>query len=90
MAVVLISAIQGRSLTRPVELHGCKLPEGARVLLINGATGRDPRRFRDPNLFDVIPPLIPRTSPLRHPSPHTQSRRRRSAMHDGRVTDPQW
>jgi cytochrome P450 len=47
------SQYQGRTLTREVELHGRALPEGARVLLINGATGRDERRFPDPDRFDV-------------------------------------
>ncbi|MEN8181522.1 MAG: cytochrome P450 [Myxococcota bacterium] len=47
------SHYQGRTTTEPVELHGRKLPRGARVLLINGATGRDERRFPDPDRFDV-------------------------------------
>jgi hypothetical protein len=47
------SHYQGRVLTAPVELHGVRMPEGARVLLLNGATGRDPRRFPDPDRFDV-------------------------------------
>ena len=47
------SHYQGRTLLADVELHGRKLPAGARVLLINGATGRDPRRFPDPDRYDV-------------------------------------
>jgi cytochrome P450 len=47
------SQYQGRVTTRPVEWHGRRLPEGARVLLINGASGRDERRFPDPDRFDV-------------------------------------
>jgi cytochrome P450 len=47
------SHYQGRTLKQDVELHGRKLPAGARVLLINGATGRDPRRFPDPDRYDV-------------------------------------
>jgi cytochrome P450 len=47
------SQYQGRVLTRDVELHGRTLPKGAKVLLINGATGRDERRFPDPDRFDV-------------------------------------
>ncbi|MDX1649582.1 MAG: cytochrome P450, partial [Myxococcota bacterium] len=47
------SQYQGRTLTRDVELHGVTMPKGARVLLVNGATGRDERRFEDPERFDV-------------------------------------
>ena len=47
------SQYQGRTLTREVELHGVRMPAGARVLLINGATGRDERAFADPDRFDV-------------------------------------
>ena len=38
---------------RDVTLHGVTMPEGARVLLVNGATGRDERRFPDPDRLDV-------------------------------------
>jgi cytochrome P450 len=47
------SQYQGRTLTREVELHGAKLPKGARVMLVNGASGRDERRFPDPDRLDV-------------------------------------
>lgn len=47
------SHYQGRTLTRPVELHGTRMPEGARVAIVNGASGRDPRQFPDPDRFDV-------------------------------------
>jgi cytochrome P450 len=47
------SQYQGRTLTRDVELHGAKLPQGARVMLVNGASGRDQRRFPDPDRLDV-------------------------------------
>ncbi len=47
------SQYQGRTLTRDVELHGVVMPKGSRVLLINGATGRDERKFPDPDRFDV-------------------------------------
>jgi cytochrome P450 len=47
------SQYQGRTLTRDVELHGVSMPKGARVLLINGATGRDERKFPDPDRYDV-------------------------------------
>jgi cytochrome P450 len=47
------SQYQGRTLTRDVLLHGRELPKGARVLLINAATGRDERKYPDPDRFDV-------------------------------------
>jgi cytochrome P450 len=47
------SQYQGRVTTRAVTLHGTTIPEGARVLLINGASGRDERRFPDPDRYDV-------------------------------------
>lgn len=47
------SHYQGRTLTRPVALHGVTMPEGARVAVVNGASGRDPRQFPDPDRFDV-------------------------------------
>ena len=47
------SQYQGRVTTREVELHGTRLPQHARVLLINGASGRDERRFPDPDRYDV-------------------------------------
>lgn len=47
------SQYQGRVTTRDVELHGVTMPEGAKVLLINGASGRDERKFAEPDRFDV-------------------------------------
>jgi cytochrome P450 len=47
------SQYQGRTLLAPVELHGTTMPEGAKVLLINAATGRDERQYPDPDRFDV-------------------------------------
>lgn len=47
------SHYQGRTLMRDVELYGERLPAGARVAIVNGATGRDDRRFDDPDRFDV-------------------------------------
>jgi cytochrome P450 len=47
------SQYQGRVTTREVVVHGVRMPKHARVLLINGATGRDERRFADPDRFDV-------------------------------------
>ena len=47
------SPVQARRLMRPVELHGTKLPEGAKVLLLTGSAGRDDREYDDPDRFDV-------------------------------------
>jgi cytochrome P450 len=47
------SQYQGRVTTRPVAVHGVVIPAGARVLLVNGATGRDERRFAEPDRYDV-------------------------------------
>jgi cytochrome P450 len=47
------SQYQGRVSTREVVLHGTHIPKHARVLLINGATGRDERRFAEPDRYDV-------------------------------------
>jgi cytochrome P450 len=47
------SQYQGRTLTRAVEMHGVEMPAGARVMIVNGASGRDERRFPDPDRLDV-------------------------------------
>jgi cytochrome P450 len=47
------SQYQGRVLTRSAVVDGTKIPEGARLLIINGASGRDPRKFENPDCFDV-------------------------------------
>jgi cytochrome P450 len=47
------SPVQGRWTTRPVDIHGTTLPEGAKVLLLTGSAGRDEREFPDPDHFDV-------------------------------------
>jgi cytochrome P450 len=47
------SQYQGRVTTRDVALHGVTIPKGAKVALVNGATGRDERKFADPDTFDV-------------------------------------
>jgi cytochrome P450 len=47
------SQYQGRVTTRDVSLHGTRIPSGSKVLLLNGATGRDERRFADPDRYDV-------------------------------------
>lgn len=47
------SQYQGRVLTRDAEVGGTRIPKDARLLIINGASGRDPRRFEDPDRYDV-------------------------------------
>jgi cytochrome P450 len=47
------SQYQGRVTTRDATLHGELVPEQSRVLLVNGASGRDERVFPDPDRFDV-------------------------------------
>jgi cytochrome P450 len=42
-----------RTTTRTVELHDSVIPEGAKVMLHNGAANRDPLVFSDPGRFDV-------------------------------------
>jgi cytochrome P450 len=47
------SQYQGRVLTRDVELHGRRLPKDAKLLIINAASGRDERKYPDPDRLDV-------------------------------------
>ncbi len=47
------SQYQGRVTTRDVAIHGATIPKGAKVALLNGATGRDARKFASPDAFDV-------------------------------------
>jgi cytochrome P450 len=44
----------GRVLREDVELHGQRMPRGAKVRLMIGAANRDPRRFDDPDRFDIL------------------------------------
>jgi cytochrome P450 len=36
-----------------VVLHGCTMPRGGRVLLLNASANRDERAFPDPDRFDI-------------------------------------
>jgi cytochrome P450 len=47
------SPVQGRYVTRDVELHGRVIPEGSICALLTGSAGRDERRFDDPDRVDV-------------------------------------
>ncbi|MEN8160547.1 MAG: cytochrome P450 [Myxococcota bacterium] len=49
-----------RTLTCDVELHGRRLPEGSRVLLLLAAANRDPAHFAEPDRLDL----------RRDPNPH--------------------
>ena len=49
-----------RTVTHDLELSGHELVEGDRMVLFYGAANRDPRVFRDPEVFDV----------RRDPNPH--------------------
>jgi cytochrome P450 len=45
--------VQARYVTRTVELHGTRLPEGSTLLLLNGSANRDEREFEDADRLDV-------------------------------------
>jgi cytochrome P450 len=47
------SQFQGRVAMRDVEVHGVRIPRGARVALATGAACRDEREFPDPDRFDI-------------------------------------
>ena len=47
------SPVQARSVTRAVEHHGERVPEGAVLLLLTAAANRDERHFDDPDRFDI-------------------------------------
>jgi len=45
-----------RRTTREIERHGVRIPEGALVHMVIGAANRDPRKFTDPDVFDLDRP----------------------------------
>jgi len=47
------SPVQARYVTRDVELHGIRVPEGSALLLLNGSANRDEREFEDADRLDV-------------------------------------
>jgi cytochrome P450 len=47
------SPVQARYVTRDVEHHGQRVPEGSAVLLLNASGNRDERKFSDPDRFDI-------------------------------------
>ena len=46
--------ITSRIVTRDTELRGTPLPAGANVTVMLGAANRDPRRYHDPDRFDIF------------------------------------
>ncbi len=54
-AIRLESPVQTffRTTTRPVEMDGVALGEGAKLLLLLGAANRDPRRWERPDEYDI-------------------------------------
>ena len=47
------SPVQGRWVTRDVELHGTVVPKGSKMTLLTAAGNRDERKFDDPDRQDV-------------------------------------
>jgi len=47
------SPVQARYVTRDVEWHGTRVPEGSILLLLNGSANRDEREFQDADRLDV-------------------------------------
>jgi len=47
------SPVQARYVTRDVEHHGTRVPEGSSMLFLNGSANRDARRYTDPDRLDV-------------------------------------
>ncbi|HZR12536.1 MAG TPA: cytochrome P450 [Acidimicrobiia bacterium] len=47
------SPIQGRYVTRDVEVAGTTIPAGSRLAILNASGNRDERHFDDPDRFDV-------------------------------------
>jgi cytochrome P450 len=47
------SPVQGRWTTRDVSLHGVRIPQDSKVLLLTGSAGRDERAFPEADRFDV-------------------------------------
>ncbi len=47
------SPVNARWTNRSVELHGTVIPQGSKVILLNGSANRDERHFADPDRLDV-------------------------------------
>jgi cytochrome P450 len=42
-----------RTVTSPYEIDDTVIPKGAKALLLYGSANRDPRKFEDPDRFDI-------------------------------------
>jgi cytochrome P450 len=47
------SPVQSRYVTRDVDIHGTKVPEGSVMVMLNGSANRDDRHFPDGDSFDI-------------------------------------
>jgi cytochrome P450 len=47
------SPIQGRYVTRDVEMHKTTIPEGSKLALLTGSAGRDERKYPNPDTYDI-------------------------------------
>jgi cytochrome P450 len=47
------SPIQGRYVTRDVEMYGTTIPEGSKLALLTGSAGRDERKYPNPDKYDL-------------------------------------
>jgi len=47
------SPVQARYVTKDVEFHGEKVPEGSVLVMLNASANRDERRFDNPDRFDI-------------------------------------
>ena len=74
--------LMARTLTRDVELHGERMPEGEKVLLLLGSANRDERVWDRPDVFDIDRAVAhaPRRVRPRHPRvPRRRARPARDA-----------
>lgn len=46
--------VAGRTAAADIEIHGVTIPSGAAVTCLIGAANRDPRKFSDPDKFDIF------------------------------------
>lgn len=47
------SPIQGRYVTRDVEMHGVVIPEGSKMALLTASAGRDERKYENADTYDI-------------------------------------
>jgi cytochrome P450 len=47
------SPVQGRWVTADVDLHGVRIPQDSKILLLTGSAGRDERKYADAARFDI-------------------------------------